>query len=47
MKGCPNNKHGGGNMGIEFNLHELLYQTGLHLEETLLILAEGQALSMK
>ena len=32
---------------IEPNLHQLLHQTGLHLEDLLLILAEDQIASMR
>ena len=32
---------------IELNLHQLLYQKGLHLEESLLVQAEGQTIFMQ
>ena len=47
MRKCPKNKKGGGNLAIELNLRQLLHQTRLHLEEPLLVLAEGQTNTMQ
>ena len=32
---------------VELNLHQLLHQTGLHLEDPLMVLAEGQTVFMQ